>query len=122
MRFIFFFQAEDGIRDLYVTGVQTCALPISHHRIPRGAPTTGEATLLRLRARPRRHAQIEPAAATWADEEPNQRRLHSALPSAGDDRCAVSAAPALFDRGSPANPPSPATRAKAASPSRGREK
>src|SRR5690349_24700152 len=26
----FFFQAEDGIRDLYVTGVQTCALPISH--------------------------------------------------------------------------------------------
>src|SRR6266496_6139921 len=27
---LFFFQAEDGIRDLYVTGVQTCALPISH--------------------------------------------------------------------------------------------
>src|SRR5690349_21934462 len=27
--FFFFFQAEDGIRDLYVTGVQTCALPIS---------------------------------------------------------------------------------------------
>src|SRR2546430_10954841 len=26
--FIFFFQAEDGIRDLTVTGVQTCALPI----------------------------------------------------------------------------------------------
>src|SRR6266403_4258790 len=26
---IFFFQAEDGIRGLYVTGVQTCALPIS---------------------------------------------------------------------------------------------
>src|SRR6266513_2515562 len=28
MRFIFFFQAEDGIRDRNVTGVQTCALPI----------------------------------------------------------------------------------------------
>src|SRR6266576_834815 len=27
--FFFFFQAEDRIRDLYVTGVQTCALPIS---------------------------------------------------------------------------------------------
>src|SRR5699024_5557614 len=27
--FIFFFQAEDGIRDRNVTGVQTCALPIS---------------------------------------------------------------------------------------------
>src|SRR2546430_4512499 len=26
--FCFFFQAEDGIRDLTVTGVQTCALPI----------------------------------------------------------------------------------------------
>src|SRR2546430_10404517 len=28
-RVCFFFQAEDGIRDLTVTGVQTCALPIS---------------------------------------------------------------------------------------------
>src|SRR2546426_4974804 len=27
--FCFFFQAEDGIRDYKVTGVQTCALPIS---------------------------------------------------------------------------------------------
>src|SRR2546430_11346332 len=31
--FFFFFQAEDGIRDLTVTGVQTCALPISTARI-----------------------------------------------------------------------------------------
>src|SRR5207247_8366861 len=29
--FFFFFQAEDGIRDPLVTGVQTCALPISLH-------------------------------------------------------------------------------------------
>src|SRR2546423_14024732 len=29
MFFFFFFQAEDGIRDKLVTGVQTCALPIS---------------------------------------------------------------------------------------------
>src|SRR5229473_6712473 len=28
IRFFFFFQAEDGIRDKLVTGVQTCALPI----------------------------------------------------------------------------------------------
>src|SRR2546430_16046753 len=28
-RIVFFFQAEDGIRDLTVTGVQTCALPIA---------------------------------------------------------------------------------------------
>src|SRR5216684_7921556 len=29
---LFFFQAEDGIRDVAVTGVQTCALPISPPR------------------------------------------------------------------------------------------
>src|SRR6266404_5598464 len=29
MCYLFFFQAEDGIRDKLVTGVQTCALPIS---------------------------------------------------------------------------------------------
>src|SRR2546427_3052634 len=32
----FFFQAEDGIRDLTVTGVQTCALPISGGRQRQG--------------------------------------------------------------------------------------
>src|SRR5690349_22662446 len=34
--FFFFFQAEDGIRDLYVTGVQTCALPILGRAVSRG--------------------------------------------------------------------------------------
>src|SRR2546430_3160443 len=33
--FCFFFQAEDGIRDLTVTGVQTCALPISLPKLQR---------------------------------------------------------------------------------------
>src|SRR2546430_1662179 len=41
VRVVFFVQAEDGIRDLTVTGVQTCALPISQGRAsvrrPRGA-------------------------------------------------------------------------------------
>src|SRR5207245_6631875 len=32
----FFFQAEDGIRDATVTGVQTCALPIKHRRAAHG--------------------------------------------------------------------------------------
>src|SRR2546425_6954600 len=41
--YFFFFQAEDGIRDKLVTGVQTCALPISrgdpaHGRQSAGAP------------------------------------------------------------------------------------
>src|SRR6266481_7616672 len=48
--FFFFFQAEDGIRDGTVTGVQTCALPIwqphqalgvpnHHHALPAPRPT-----------------------------------------------------------------------------------
>src|SRR5256886_7315101 len=37
--FFFFFQAEDGIRDLTVTGVQTCALPISYFGICLGMQT-----------------------------------------------------------------------------------
>src|SRR5260370_10026733 len=44
----FFFQAEDGIRDSSVTGVQTCALPIyfaratiGHPRLLRGAGPVG---------------------------------------------------------------------------------
>src|SRR2546430_8106826 len=39
---VFFFQAEDGIRDLTVTGVQTCALPISpsHVIACSGTPAT----------------------------------------------------------------------------------
>src|SRR3989475_8661141 len=41
----FFFQAEDGIRDLTVTGVQTCALPILRSRaggaLPAVAPAAG---------------------------------------------------------------------------------
>src|SRR2546427_13142850 len=37
----FFFQAEDGIRDLTVTGVQTCALPICYLFAKRSAKATG---------------------------------------------------------------------------------
>src|SRR5690606_39478600 len=37
----FFFQAEDGIRDFHVTGVQTCALPISYEAISRAALERG---------------------------------------------------------------------------------
>src|SRR5438093_11004131 len=40
---IFFFQAEDGIRDWSVTGVQTCALPIWRQRGDRGVGDAGAA-------------------------------------------------------------------------------
>src|SRR5690349_23095216 len=43
--FVFFFQAEDGIRDLYVTGVQTCALPISAYLFVKRVSGTGTFTL-----------------------------------------------------------------------------
>src|SRR5204863_3911516 len=60
----FFFQAEDGIRDLYVTGVQTCALPIfAQHARPGAALHAGEP---RLQPEPR---QASPRAARhtgWA--------------------------------------------------------
>src|SRR3989442_10105426 len=36
-KFFFFFQAEDGIRDADVTGVQTCALPIFAASVAAGA-------------------------------------------------------------------------------------
>src|SRR5690606_40028459 len=44
LSFFFFFQAEDGIRDFHVTGVQTCALPIlpgSQTRPPALLPLAG---------------------------------------------------------------------------------
>src|SRR2546430_14955031 len=52
-----FFQAEDGIRDLTVTGVQTCALPISPG-LPRCRPTN----------RPPRPSQVAgaPPSSLWA--------------------------------------------------------
>src|SRR5690606_39634290 len=37
----FFFQAEDGIRDFHVTGVQTCALPILENGIVRQLRANG---------------------------------------------------------------------------------
>src|SRR5206468_10103376 len=65
--FFFFFQAEDGIRDLIVTGVQTCALPISHQTlaapIPRRPHATSESRPARVRARLR-------------DDVPRRRRRH----------------------------------------------
>src|SRR5919106_4181109 len=54
--FIFFFQAEDGIRDYKVTGVQTCALPIS----ATGAVTT---------------AISGPLLGRWADTHGQRRTL-----------------------------------------------
>src|SRR2546430_10200532 len=63
----FFFQAEDGIRDLTVTGVQTCALPI--YAVPgtaavyrrRNAALSGSTPGSRDQRLPRRTARQDPA-------------------------------------------------------------
>src|SRR2546422_4490840 len=48
--FVFFFQAEDGIRDVAVTGVQTCALPIYVTTYTRALATLARARLSRRNA------------------------------------------------------------------------
>src|SRR5690625_5774297 len=54
MIYSFFFQAEDGIRDGHVTGVQTCALPIS------GAAAAARAPRRTDRREPRPHRGAGP--------------------------------------------------------------
>src|SRR5690606_29304061 len=87
----FFFQAEDGIRDFHVTGVQTCALPISNlptfkRRIPMlaevsiGHAFTADALELGYAAAVRAYlaalALWDVAAAVRALEERTGRRVH----------------------------------------------
>src|SRR5256885_5622211 len=76
----FFFQAEDGIRDYRVTGVQPCALPICTR-----APCRSE------RAWTRRHRAS--SSAMWPARRPTP--------------CAGAAAPTTTDRGAAAPRPSP---------------
>src|SRR2546422_8256346 len=65
--FFFFFQAEDGIRDVAVTGVQTCALPIyqreglrsAKDRGSRGGSKYGEANRTGRPGRVRRELDID---------------------------------------------------------------
>src|SRR5690606_40632520 len=54
LHFFFFFQAEDGIRDFHVTGVQTCALPISQNILEKAVHGVGG--LRRSRPAPPRRA------------------------------------------------------------------
>src|SRR2546430_3413294 len=59
--FLFFFQAEDGIRDLTVTGVQTCALPICSARSSALTRVMCSASTARTkRSRKRRRSEAGP--------------------------------------------------------------
>src|SRR2546425_1101323 len=101
--FFFFFQAEDGIRDKLVTGVQTCALPICllgrelvrrpHRPVPH-APGAGRASVRRAprsggrRDRVRRPARAAPRRRTGRDPSrqspPRARPSRSVGRSGGD--------------------------------------
>src|SRR5206468_8470576 len=79
-------QAEDGIRDLIVTGVQTCALPISLEQIPSEA--SASATASRLLERAALSARVpagifrnELSAAAFPEgaPRPHRRVLHTRL-------------------------------------------
>src|SRR5690606_40009818 len=81
------FQAEDGIRDFHVTGVQTCALPISMVALT-AAPmvvTTTNQTISRARRntmpRQPRPARVAPTtapamfASVYSETRPNRQEL-----------------------------------------------
>src|SRR2546425_9956709 len=68
---VFFFQAEDGIRDKLVTGVQTCALPISPAGISKLPPA-------------RRHARHLSPGQPDVLRHPAGRRLPESLRSLSD--------------------------------------
>src|SRR2546430_8880803 len=68
----FFFQAEDGIRDLTVTGVQTCALPIWLNLLGRA---------LRVELRERFHQLVPARGRLQAVEVPTQLGKRHSCPS-----------------------------------------
>src|SRR5438034_3148222 len=74
--FFFFFQAEDGIRDHCVTGVQTCALPISRRQDPHSRRRRPRQRLRRA-PRARRRAPREVRAARRARERDRGDALRS---------------------------------------------
>src|SRR3712207_8550912 len=84
--FFFFFQAEDGIRDIGVTGVQTCALPILRFT-PSPPDFQGPARAHRTPPEPRRFPRHGPL--SRGEPIPGRPALHKekrTLPGAPADR------------------------------------
>src|SRR5699024_11963369 len=80
-RLFFFFQAEDGIRDRNVTGVQTCALPISSSRANtrssppgRSTPTCTLLTPTRLEWRSEERRVGKECRSRWAPDHEKKKR------------------------------------------------
>src|SRR2546427_5909545 len=70
----FFFQAEDGIRDLTVTGVQTCALPISRGHGSHGGRVPGAGAAGGDHGAARRVPRVVPRAAARPPQRASLRR------------------------------------------------
>src|SRR5207253_7647504 len=68
-RLVFFFQAEDGIRDGHVTGVQTCALPICR-RHPVGSGSTSDSRVVPPTTVPHTCASIVKSPACGRSRQP----------------------------------------------------
>src|SRR5438067_12137527 len=96
----FFFQAEDGIRDRNVTGVQTCALPISpklqnaygtchrrHHR--RICGSRGPATVMSAMTRPIRVLELRSVRGTGGGPEKTKIGRASCRERVEDQVCAA---------------------------------
>src|SRR5699024_9578715 len=115
--FFFFFQAEDGIRDRNVTGVQTCALPIC--RWTAIAPTSCRAS-----RRPARNARWSPGrppgrGSVWAMTRTAPRRSRSWWGWSAGTRWAARAAPAApigTSWGRPSRRPAARSMPRAAAP------
>src|SRR5207244_6468674 len=80
---VFFFQAEDGIRDDLVTGVQTCALPIC----PRASVALKTVGLSALLVRDPPQAASRPISSTRAATASGGLVFILALRGEGADRC-----------------------------------
>src|SRR5437868_8388825 len=84
MSLFFFFQAEDGIRDRNVTGVQTCALPICQPQVAlrrEGALQVADAAFVGPLPLP---ASDPPGPAGFPEQAPGHGRDHSRLLSLGN--------------------------------------
>src|SRR3712207_9010793 len=83
---VFFFQAEDGIRDIGVTGVQTCALPILigmsawvlHHSVIAGLLMCALKVVLRFANRAR--------VVTWSSRSCRRRLICCEVASRSEER------------------------------------
>src|SRR5439155_9198784 len=84
---VFFFQAEDGIRDGHVTGVQTCALPISDRIGPAMTPANPAKPAPNANSSALRKAMFTPSAPTMPGlDAPARISMPSRVPRSEERR------------------------------------